>query len=1341
MKRSQLRDRRSMQAAIVALLAAACAAVGAARRPAPEMQFRSPPRDARPLTWWHWLNGNITREGITKDLDAMARIGLGGCYMFNCGGLWPTGEVRFLQAEWLEMVRHTLAEAERLGLSFGVHNCDGFSQAGGPWITPETSMKILVWTAAELVGTGAQEIVLAQPETHEGFYRDIAVIAFPVPAGSDHQGELTGTLSADELGLLADGDPTTMATFPPSSRGHHVEWRFPAARVIRSLRAWNCTPHVWESDTPMILEVSADGTTFRPAGVLTFNWDFAHSPRKCITAAFNGETARVARLSFTNSWAIRISEVALSEAARVHFAEAKSGRLRSRGHGAESRHYRAYPGPDPARAIPESHRICPADVVDLTNCMTPDGRLSWTCPDSRRWRVLRIGYTSNGHYVAPATPEGRGLECDKLDGTTVRFHLDQYMGRLLKLAGPAVSRTFVAMEIDSWECGIQNWTDGLERRFLEACGYALTVFWPALLEGWIVGSADQTERMLWDWRRFLADELDRNYFAVAAQFTAEHGLTYVAESTGRQQYLYNVGWHRHSHVPMGEFWLDRTPGNWLRVDCKVASSLAHISGRNVVAAESYTASPNAARWQNHPFSLKELGDQAFCAGINQFVFHTYAHQPWDVVGPGFTFFHWGLNFNRHNTWWDEAAAWIEYLARCQWMLRQGRFVADVLACVGEDVPNRIGWRDELIPPLPGGFDFDGADAQAIFEARVEDGWIVLPSGMRYRLLLLPPVPTMRPALAEQVRRLLEAGAIVLAPVRISRSPSLRDLGEGDRRVEAVLGHLWADVSAGLDRQVGRGRLFSGLSFEDVFHRLGVPPDVEIRKAQPQTDLRWIHRRIDDWDADVYFVANTRRAHESVELVFRDAIGEPELWDPVSGNIRGAGLYRREKDGRCLLPLELPPFGSLFVVFRPAGRTRHAISLEMAAGVPTMVPSGPAPGALEAENNFTLAAWVKTGVEIPLPPERRDAIAFRDQHWLVPAPHGERMWGVGHAGLGVAVGRNGVVLFEHSARHAPAVLTWTGDLSRGAHVVVVCSNGVPALYIDGRQVRQATGTTMRVHARLGRSSAFRGYVEGLTLWPRCLEPAEIAALATQHSSQSSSLPAADIERGADGSLRVRRWRPDPLLLQLDDGRQLRLESATGVSRSPIRGPWTVSFPAGRGAPNSVIFDQLTDWSEHPHPGIRYFSGTAAYSTLLNIPPEAVGPNRELWLDLGRVEVIATVRLNGREIGTLWAPPFRLRLDPAPPPGSHSLEVRVTNLWINRMIGDASLPDDDVQWAPSWGGERVSIAWPEWLRRGEPRPSGRIAFATRGGVFSASDPLSPSGLLGPVELWTVVLERVQ
>ena len=488
-------------------------------------RFSRPPAEARPLTWWHWLDGNVTRDGITADWEAIQRAGLGGAYLFNCGIGMPPGDVRFLQPKWLEMMDHTLREAQRLGLKFGVHNCDGFSQSGGPWITAETSMKELTWTARDVQGPAACDAVLEVPPSKQEFYRDIAVVAFPLPQGDRLSGAgLRGTLEPDELAKLTDGSPQTSAVFPASAGNEQnvVEFEFAEPQTVRSIVVRNASPHRWEEDFPLRLEASADGTEFRPLGSFTANWDLLGGG--AVTAACDEATGKVFRLTFQNPWPVSCGEIELSETARVHFAEAKAGRLRSRGHGAERRHHDAYPGPDRNRALAPELTVARRAVQDLTAQLAADGRLTWDVPPGR-WRIIRVGFTSNGHYVSPATAEGRGLECDKLAAETVRFHLDQYVGRLLERAGPAAGKTLAAMEVDSWECGIQNWTAGLEQRFRARLGYDLLPFLPALLEGWIVDSADVTERALWDWRRFLSDQFSENYFQVVARWAADKGLT------------------------------------------------------------------------------------------------------------------------------------------------------------------------------------------------------------------------------------------------------------------------------------------------------------------------------------------------------------------------------------------------------------------------------------------------------------------------------------------------------------------------------------------------------------------------------------------------------------------------------------------------------------------------------------------------------------------------------------------------------------------------------------------------------------------------------------------------
>ncbi|MEX0321690.1 MAG: glycosyl hydrolase [Puniceicoccaceae bacterium] len=861
-----------------------------------ESGFLNPPDSAKPLTWWHWLNGSVTEEGITADLESMKRIGLGGAIMFNSSGNIPQGTARFMGPEWLAMVDHTMKECSRLGLEFGLHNCDGFSQSGGPWITPEMSMKKLTWSVQEVVGPIRIDEQLKKPTAWKDFYHDITVVAFPVPQGESLTGQgsdtvLSGSIRKEELAYLIDGDPETVANFPSSKDGHVVNFEFSTTSTVRSLRCLPIKPIRGMSVFPIKMEVSTDGINFRKVGAFSSDWNINVGDQ--ITASCEGATGKIFRLTFETSDELSFAEIELSETARIHFGESKAARMQKRGHGADRVYYDNFPGPDRRRVLPSELTIARGAIKDISSKMSTDGHLKWDVPKGK-WRIMRVGYTSTGRMNAPATPEGKGLESDKLDAKAVRFHLEQYVTKLLDRP---LSQSFEVLQTDSWHADVQDWTDGFEKRFKDQVGYDILEFIPTLLEGWIIDNVDVSERVLWDWRRFLSDQFSANYFETVHNYAKEKGLTYISENTGKVQFLYDIAAARHGDIPMGEFW--GTSGDGVRVDNKVASSIAHITGKPIVASESYTSGEDAALWNNHPFSLKALGDEAFCAGVNQFIFHTFAHQPYQVTGPGFTFKKWGMNFNRANTWWEPGRAWMDYLTRCNYMLRAGISSCDVLFYVGDDVPNYIGWRDELHPALPAGYDYDGCDSAAIMEASVEKGEIVLPSGTRYRVLLLPNLPTMRPAVLRKIKVLVDAGAVVLGP-RPKQSPSLQDFGVGDKELQELAEELWGGTNPDI---------YSKISFEELFKRIDLPPDFEFEE---EVDVLYIHRSTGD--AEIYFLSNQEDHSVELNASFRAGNHAPELWDPATGEIRLLPDFNIEEDV-VHLPLRLDPYGSTFVVFR------------------------------------------------------------------------------------------------------------------------------------------------------------------------------------------------------------------------------------------------------------------------------------------------------------------------------------------------------------------------------------------------------------------------------------------
>ena len=620
------------------------------------------------------------------------------------------------------------------------------------------------------------------------------------------------------------------------------------------------------------------------------------------------------------------------------------------------------------------------------------------------------------------------------------------------------------------------------------------------------------------------------------------------ESAGRQQFLQDpISLLSKGDQPMGEFWSNE---QWSRPDCKLAASTAHGYGKRVVGAEAYTTGggPNT-EWQEHPFSLKAEGDHAFCVGINRFVFHRYLHQPYMDRKPGVTWRAIGINFERTQTWWQQGAAWMSYLTRCQFLLQRGIFVGDLCYFTGEGVPNAMVRRNvkggalptrvdgstfteitlsrhNALPPAPpAGYDFDGCNPELLMRMSVVDGRLTLPSGMTYRVLVLQPASTMTPALLRKIKELVQAGATVVGPKPVS-SPSLASYPACDAEVKQLADEIWGDAVRQVHDLPRAGRGPAPLAA--VLEGSGVPPDFEY-SASDDADLDYIHRR--DGEAEIYFVANRTDRFEEVECTFRVSGKAPELWHADTGQVEKPAAYA-QKNGRTSVPLRLAPYGSVFVVFR-----------------------GPA-----AANSI---------VDV-----RRDERPV----------------------------------------HAEVALTSKGKIA-------------------------------------------------LDAW---------------HTGVYELTPAS--------------------------GKILRATVSGQVGSRPVAGPWALRFPPGWGAPEQMAMEELISWTKHAEDGVKYFSGTATYGNDLHIPADLIGRDSLLHLDLGKVAVIAEVKVNGKDLGVLWKPPFRVNLAGLVKAGVNHIEINVTNLWPNRMIGDLRSPD------------AKHYTWTTW------------------NPYTKDSPLLESGLLGPVTLIT-------
>jgi hypothetical protein len=1318
-----------------------------------DASFLEPPDSARPWVLWHWMNGHVTKEGITLDLEAMKRVGLGGVINFDAGTGIPKGPVQYLSPEWFELKEHAIREAARLELELVIHNCPGWSSSGGPWITPELAMQQLTWSETHVEGGGSVELALPTPFRKLDHYRDVAAIAYPSLRGEVPLGRLVRSASSSggpvAIEALNTSDLRAVVARPGPGGGPvwlllelsepcevgSISFLTAAARDS----AGTGSPGGFGSRAPTILEASDDGARFRRLA------EIAVESRDDVTFAaadFPPVTTRYLRLSTATPTSY--SQMRLAASPRLEdWRKRSNAQYNGRGLRAISD-----PGTD----------VIPLDrVIDVSEHVDAGGILRWQAP-AGRWTVLRLGHTPLGTLNRSAPDTGIGLECDKYRAEAVAFHFDKMMQPLLPILAPLTSRGRMGLEVDSWEVGMQNWTPGFEKDFQARNGYGLLQYLPAMT-GRVVGSVDTTERFLWDLRRTQADLLADRYYGKLAELCHRHGMKLFVEPYDRGP-MDEMQIGARADVNMGEFWqglssifqnnltMRRTP--------KLAASIAHVNGQRVVGAEAFTGEPESARWQEHPFSMKAKGDEIFTRGVNRMVIHRYAHQPHPTASPGMTMGPWGIHFERTTTWWEPGRAWLRYLARCQSLLQQGLFVADLAYFTGEDagVYTQVH-RDELHPAPPEGYDYDLVDAEVLLrKAGVERGRLTLPDGMSYRVLVLQQHRTLSLALMRKLHALVREG-LVLVGAPPEATPGLRDHPGGDQELARLREALWGGTGDGrpISRAVGEGRVFWGQPLSAVLDQLGTPPDVEVSSRSGDAPITWIHRAIDG--ADLYFLANQRRTHERLVCTFRAGGRQPELWDPARGTIAAAAVHECDAS-RVRVPLDLGPFGSVFVMLRsPAPAETPAALARDGELVLAARPFARVERTLHAGlvNNFAVSLWAKPESNVMLSTDNfMEGVAdpWTDQYAIYP-PSGTDLYGPGHRTSGLAIGRNGVAVWERSSGKPVFALAAPARLSGWTHVALVYRDGIPAVYVGGALVGKGERKVGDVHPGVGPAELSDGasYYNGDMTEPvvhvSALNDAEVRALAESFRGGPGSWNAIVEPVGAGVGAGLRIWRNGTYRLTTNSSRSSRIVVADLPDPIAVTGPWRVSFPAESGAPESIELGELASLHRHPLEGVRYFSGTATYRKELTLPLDATA-GRQLFLDLGDVEVMAEVLLNGTSLAVLWTRPFLVDLTPAVRAGSNLLEIRVTNLWPNRLIGDEQAPDEDT-FRPGAGRSGFASlsggaiqALPPWYVQGRPKPrTPRIAFTTWK-HYTRDSPLLESGLIGPVVLRAAVTKRL-
>jgi len=869
--------------------------------------FRNPPADARPLVFWQWVNGNVTEEGIRLDLEWMHRIGLAGAIMFDIGFRTPPvpqyveKRVGFGSDEWRHAVTFAGAEAKRLGLLLGAQSSGGWSVSGDPGVRPEQAMKKLVWSETVVAPDSPQDLRLPPPPDVNGPYQDlpigdaqflepratgeVAVIAVKLPKAEEKPAPRatysTPAGSVPDAELLDDGSYARAIEIAPDEHGKvMLTAHLPLAPDSITLGI-----DVGRTGRQDLIESSPDGVHY--SGVPRLPNFAAEQPAPVITISTRGSTDLYWHIVLEGrSSPVRVREFRF-DGARISHIQEKSG------YGISTvLMHSAAPAPDPATAA--------SDVIDVSDRMTAKGRLNWR-PTTGRWVVLRFGWSLTGRRTVPATNESRGFEVDKLDAAAVRTYADGFFARYGQTnGGGPLSIAFT----DSWEAGQQNWTPAMPEEFAKRRGYDLRT-WLPVITGRAIGDAERSERFLEDFRQTLSELLVENHYGVLADVAHRRGMQYFAEApgTGTPTVIDELAARRRVDVPTGEFWTwptNGTPNRQQLGDVRTAASAAHIYGRTQVAAESLTSQGEDA-WALGPAQLRRMMDCFFAEGVNRVILHTSAHQPFTDRVPGITLRQYGQHFTRNETWAEDAGAWIDYLARTSFLLQQGLPVTDVATFVGEDQPT---WSDATNVPRQA-LQHDLINAEALLKLEFRDGQLVLPNGVRYRLLEISEFPSgMTLPVIRKLKALLEAGAVVVA-VRKPQPLGLAD----EKEFRAIADGIWDDKLYDSElawRPVGRGFLFS--SVVHAADKKLLPLDV----AGPR-ELRWTHRATDD--TDIYFVSNQSGTPFQDVVKFRVRGRHVEIWNAVDGTRLPASYSIG--DQTTAVHLKLEPFGSKFVVFRGA----------------------------------------------------------------------------------------------------------------------------------------------------------------------------------------------------------------------------------------------------------------------------------------------------------------------------------------------------------------------------------------------------------------------------------------
>ncbi|SIN66060.1 glycosyl hydrolase [Algoriphagus halophilus] len=897
-----------------------------------QSSFLQPPQEAKPRVWWHWMNGNITKEGIRKDLDWMEKTGIGGFQNFDANLFTPVvveEKLVFMTPAWKEAFQYATDLAGDKELEMAIAGSPGWSVTGGPWVTPEDAMKKYVWTETLVKGGESIQILLPQPSAQTGkyqdahvegggisggfigeepkFYKDALVVAFPVPENEKSIQELDPKITRSggdfDPNLLLDGQIDEGGFLPPMEVGEDmwIQYAFDQSQTFKAMSvsgAMNGALAEFNGGPEnRSLKVSEDGVNFRTiakvsGSTVPFN-----------TVSFAPVTAKYWRICFetlpgeVNLFAamaggpmeepkpagVQVAEFQLYTTSRIDQVEDKAG---------FSPWTEDYALAEMEVNLSSDEVLPKNQIIDLTSQMKPDGSFSWNAP-AGKWKIIRFGYSLTGRQNHPASPEATGLEVDKLDKEAVRRYINHYLDLYEDATGGKLGPEGLEyMILDSYEAGHMTWTADFPIEFEKRRGYSMVPYVP-VLTGMLVNSREDSEKFLWDFRKTIGEMISDNHYDVIGEELHKRGMRRYTESHENKRIYLADGMDvkRHADIPMSAMW---TPGSLAggsdeevrsEADIRESASVANIYGKPFVAAESMTSVGRP--FQEYPERLKRTADLELASGLNRFVIHTSVHQPLDDKKPGFSLGPFGQYFTRQETWADMAKPWIDYLGRSSYMLQQGRNVADILYYYGENT--NITWlaREEL-PTIPSGYEFDFVNSTVLKEAITADGGrLKAKSGNTYEVLMLDEsAKLMTLSVLEKLKSLADAGVKIIGKKPV-KSPSLSD---NEEVFKQLANEIWELENVGENLQ------------------LPVQPDVSVSG----TDHEILFRHRKSATADIYWF-NNRNVNPTQALVSVRTSGKlPLKWNPITGETEGVSY--EVIDGRTEIPLDFESWGAFFIVF-------------------------------------------------------------------------------------------------------------------------------------------------------------------------------------------------------------------------------------------------------------------------------------------------------------------------------------------------------------------------------------------------------------------------------------------